>query len=85
MGIKKELYVQYGCGWASASKGWQNFDVSPTLRFERIPLIGKLYTKNNNRFPPNVLYGDIVKGLPVKESSAEAVYMLACIRAFGIR
>ena len=56
-------YLQYGCGWW-APKGWRNFDASPTLRFERLPLIGWLYTRNSQRFPENVEYGDIVKGLP---------------------
>jgi hypothetical protein len=30
-------YVQYGCGY-SAPNSWVNFDASPTLRFERIPI-----------------------------------------------
>ncbi len=66
-------YLQYGCGW-SAPKGWRNFDASPTLRFERLPLIGRLYTRNSQRFPENVEYGDIVKGLPVAEESFHGVY-----------
>lgn len=66
-------YVQYGCGW-SAPDGWLNFDASPTLKFERIPLIGSLYTKNDNRFPRNVRFGDIVQGLPIENGSAEGVY-----------
>ena len=66
-------YVQYGCGW-TAPEGWRNFDSSPTLRFERLPIIGKMYTKNPARFPENVEYGDIVKGLPVPASSTEAIY-----------
>lgn len=66
-------YVQYGCGW-SAPREWWNFDASPTLRFERVPLIGRLYTKNDSRFPDNVEYGDIVKGLPVPRESCKAVY-----------
>ncbi len=66
-------YIQYGCGW-SAPNGWRNFDASPTLRFERLPLIGKMYTKNHARFPENVEYGDIVKGLPVSTESCAAVY-----------
>jgi predicted SAM-dependent methyltransferase len=66
-------YVQYGCGW-SAPAGWRNFDASPTLRFERLPLIGALYTKNDSRFPLNVEYGDIVRGLPVSPNSCKAVY-----------
>lgn len=66
-------YVQYGCGW-SAPHGWRNFDASPTLRFERIPLIGMLYTRNRSRFPANVEYGDIVKGLPIPARTLEGIY-----------
>lgn len=67
------LYVQYGCGW-SDPEGWQNYDASPTLRFERIPLLGSLYTKNASRFPQNVRYGDIVRGLPLAEESCAGIY-----------
>lgn len=67
------LYVQYGCG-LSAPAGWLNFDSSPTLRFERLPLLGKLYTRNACRFPENVMYGDVVKGLPVEVESCDGVY-----------
>jgi hypothetical protein len=80
LALKKEVttmnngqYVQYGCGW-SAPIEWRNFDSSPTLRFERLPLIGNLYTKNESRFPKNVEYGDIVKGLPVSPESCKGVY-----------
>lgn len=66
-------YVQYGCAW-TAPKSWRNFDASPTLRFERLPLIGKLYTKNHARFPENVEYGDIVKGLPVQIDACKGIY-----------
>ncbi len=66
-------YIQYGCGH-SAPKDWRNFDASPSLRFERIPLLGRFYTKNKNRFPANVEYGDIVKGLPVPANSCKGVY-----------
>jgi len=69
----KDLYVQCGCGF-SAPESWTNFDASPTLRFERLPLVGGLYTKNSRRFPDNVRYGDIVKGLPVPAKSCQAVY-----------
>ena len=73
MKINNALYVQYGCGW-SAPDGWRNFDASPTLRFERIPIIGRLYTKNTHRFPINVEYGDIVRGLPIPARSCAGVY-----------
>lgn len=71
--MKQSGYVQYGCGW-SAPSGWLNFDASPTLRFERLPLIGQLYTKNETRFPANAKFGDIVKGLPIKPESCKGVY-----------
>ncbi len=66
-------YVHYGCLFC-APETWLNFDASPTLRFERIPMLGRLYTKNQRRFPPNVRYGDIVKGLPVPPASCQALY-----------
>jgi SAM-dependent methyltransferase len=62
-------YVNIGCGFR-APKTWRNFDASPTLRFERIPLVGRLYTRNAMRFPLNVEYGDILKGLPVEQARA---------------
>lgn len=71
------LYVQYGCGW-SAAPGWLNFDSSPTLRIERIPLVGKTLSSalkgNPEPFPDDVRYGDIVKGLPVSDDSCVGVY-----------
>lgn len=66
-------YVNYGCGY-SAPAQWQNFDASPTLRFERIPLIGKIYTKNSSRFPENVRFGNIVDGLPIPNESCKGIY-----------
>src|ERR1041384_7587350 len=66
-------YVQFGCGF-SAPEGWLNFDASPTLRFERLPLVGKLYTRNTRRFPANVMFGDIVKGLPLADGSCQGIY-----------
>jgi len=67
------LYLQYGCAY-SAPAGWVNFDSSPTVRFERIPVIGGLYTINGTRFPPSVRYGDVVAGLPVETGSCRGVY-----------
>ena len=66
-------YVQYGCGFTAPAE-WVNYDASPTLRFERLPLLGKLYTRNKQRFPANVKFGDVVKGLPEGEGSCDAVY-----------
>ncbi len=65
--------VQYGCGQGGPAN-WINYDASPTLRFERIPLIGRLYTRNSQRFSDTVRYGDIVAGLPEADGSADVVY-----------
>ncbi len=68
------IYVQYGCG-LSAPKEWVNFDASPTLRLQRIPILGNLLKKIQKVvFPKNVKYGDIVKGLPIKEEKCLGVY-----------
>ena len=68
-----DLYVQFGCG-LSAPEHWRNFDASPTLRFEQIPVVGGLYSRNRQRFPQSVEYGDIVNGLPVNKASCKGVY-----------
>lgn len=66
-------YIQYGCGFTAPGE-WINYDASPTLWFERLPVVGKLYTRNRQRFPQNVKFGDIVKGLPEKPESCDGVY-----------
>jgi hypothetical protein len=66
-------YVQFGCGFCAPSE-WENYDSSYTLRFERIPIVGRLYIKNSERFPRGVKYGDIVKGLKVPPDSCRGVY-----------
>jgi len=73
LSVMNGLYVQYGCGW-NAPESWVNFDCSPTLRFERLPIIGRLYTRNIQRFPQNVRYGDIIKGLPLQPVSCDGIY-----------
>jgi SAM-dependent methyltransferase len=71
-----KLYVQYGCGPYSAPGGWKNFDASPTLRIQQLPLIGKLLRHRMHViFPKDVLQGDILKELPgVAENSCDGVY-----------
>lgn len=71
--MKNSDYVQFGCGF-SAPEGWVNFDASPTLRFERLPLLGRMWTRNEARFPTSVKFGDIVKGLPLKPASCAGIY-----------
>ena len=54
---------------------WMNFDASPTLRIQKIPLVGRvLRNQLNVVFSPNVLYGDIIKGLPVGENQCDGIY-----------
>ena len=65
--------VQYGAGWA-APAGWLNFDSSPSVRLERLPLLGRFLRVNAERFPAGIRFGDIVAGLPVPDASAKAVY-----------
>lgn len=67
------MYVQYGCHHTTPPQ-WVNFDASLTLRWERTPLVGRLYTKNGSRFPRDARSGDIVKGLPVEAGSCRGVY-----------
>lgn len=71
--MSNDDHVQFGCGH-SAPEGWLNFDASPTLRMERLPLIGRFCRKNRTRFPAAVRYGDITKGLGIPDESCTAVY-----------
>lgn len=73
MPSSSDLYAQYGCGFC-APDDWLNFDSSPTLRFERLPVIGRLYTKNKERFPANARHGDIVRGLGLPNGSCRGLY-----------
>src|ERR1035437_1027818 len=67
------LYVQYGCG-LSAPEGWVNFDSSPTLRLQKIPIVS-IFLKRDIVSPKNVNYGDIVKGLPgININSGDGIY-----------
>ena len=66
-------HVQYGCGLCAPSE-WLNFDASPTLRLQRLPLIGRLSAVRQPLFPQAVVYGDIVRGLPLPPQSCRAVY-----------
>ena len=66
-------YVQYGCGLC-APPTWTNFDVSPTLRLQKVPVVGALARIGRTTFPRNARYGDVIQGLPVAAGSCKAVY-----------
>ncbi len=63
--------VQYGCG-LSSPEGWLNYDTSPTLRLQRLPLVGGMMP--GVKFPKGVRVGDVRKGLPLAASSVDRVY-----------
>jgi hypothetical protein len=68
-------YVQFGCGMC-APPTWLNFDAGPAFWIQsRLPFFTPILVKRG--FPPypkNILYGDVIKGLPIPPQSAEAVY-----------
>ncbi len=67
-------FVQYGCGF-SVGKGWLNFDSSPTLRLSRVPGLSSMVKRISGiRFPEEVQYGDICKGLLAPCSSCAGIY-----------
>lgn len=68
------VWAQFGCGLCSP-KGWTNFDASPTLRLQKIPILGSLIPSGPfGRFPMSVKYGDILKGLPLEANSVDLLY-----------
>lgn len=69
------MNVQYGCG-KCAPNNWINFDISPTLRLEKLPIIGKLFIRKEwGAYPKNVRIGNILNGLPgIRDNSSDAVY-----------
>lgn len=67
------IYVQYGCGLCAPSS-WVNFDASPTLRLQKIPVFSWISRKKVD-FPPNVRYGNILTRLPgIQSGSCDAVF-----------
>lgn len=70
----EKTYVNYGCG-LSAPKEWINFDASPTLKIQKNPILKVILKKKLNViFPDNVLYGDIIKGLPIQDNKCDGLY-----------
>jgi predicted SAM-dependent methyltransferase len=74
MNDQQGRYVQFGCGLC-APAGWENFDASPTLALQRVPLVGPLVRSVvGPSWPENVRFADARKGLPGAAGSCAAVY-----------
>lgn len=69
-------YVNFGCGLSpTLGEDWSNYDGSPTLWLQRIPILGWLARKKlSPRFPNEVQYGNVVDGLPECDSTVDLVY-----------
>lgn len=66
--------MQYGAG-KEAEEGWLNFDSSPTLRIQKIPILGRLLRSRLNYISDDeIKYGDIVKGLPIRHNSVDGLF-----------
>lgn len=64
-------YLQFGCG-SSNPEGFLNFDSSFNLYLQRS--IFRFVWRHKVVYPANVIFGDIVKGLPVAPGSMKGVY-----------
>lgn len=74
LNLANGTFVQYGCGLC-APEQWINFDASPALIVQHLPLIGRFVpTGPFGGYPANVRHGDILKGLPVPDNSVDLLY-----------
>lgn len=71
--MPEDHYVQFGCGQCAPSN-WINFDASPRVAANSIPVLGRLFANASNVFPASVKYGNIVKGLPLPDNSCAVIY-----------
>jgi hypothetical protein len=68
------MNLHYGCG-LDTGEGWYNCDASPTLRLQRLPMIGWAFKKwLKPRFPETVFYGDIARGMDLPPNSCETIF-----------
>jgi hypothetical protein len=65
-----DILLNVGCG-RNAPPTWRNVDASPTVLVGSIPLLRQLVSRP---FPPNVRYGDIVRGLSLRTGSCRAIF-----------
>ena len=73
--MQNDRYMQFGCGMC-APETWKNFDAGPAFWLQnKFPFLTPMLVKKG--FPPypkNILYGDVIKGLPIAPQSLDAVY-----------
>jgi predicted SAM-dependent methyltransferase len=73
--VQNDRYMQFGCGMC-APETWKNFDAGPAFWLQsKFPFLTPMLVKKG--FPPypkNILYGDVIQGLPVAPQSLDAVY-----------
>lgn len=69
------ICLNVGCG-VSVATGWLNVDGSFSLRLGRVPLVGPVLARalRAPAWPPSVVYGDVVQGLGLPESSCALVF-----------
>lgn len=68
------LKLQIGAG-LDGPGGWLNVDASPTLRLQRLPLVGALLGGMvGPKFSSRVVFGDVVRGLAMADDSVDIVY-----------
>jgi len=66
--------VNFGCG-LDINPNWVNYDGSPNLRLQKLPILGALVRKfSQPLFPSEVIYGDVIKGLPELDHAVDNVY-----------
>ena len=85
--MSAEVRIHYGCG-LSTGKSWLNFDASPTLKVQRLPLIGSVLSKlagGATPFPADVRYGNIIDGPLVPEGTATAVFASHVLEHLSLR
>lgn len=68
-------YIQFGCGLC-APASFRNFDAGPAFWLQsRMPFLKRaLVRRGFPDYPPNIEYGDVIRGLPVQPGTAAAVY-----------
>ena len=68
------LKLQIGAG-LDGPASWMNVDASPTVRLQRMPVMGTVFQRwIAPRFSPRIVYGDVVRGLPLATGSVDVAY-----------